>query len=157
MAPHAQQEAVAAAIAAQSADWKPHRRISLDKILWDSAVEADYRRIPNDCPIEHTGIMRQMVMEGRAQAFQVTCDGKRAGTIISSIQDMGHGLELVIWCCYIQAAVPISAPCMQKMIDLAHANRCQSIRLSTIHQGLARWLHKTHGFRASEIIMRKDI
>jgi hypothetical protein len=147
----------AAAIAAQTAGWKPHPRIRLDKINWDAAAEADFRRIPNDCPLENAGLIRELVRENRAQALAVTHDGENAGTVIASIQDMGYGTEFIIWCAYLRAKTPVSAPVMQSLLDIAAANGCRSVRFSTIHAGLARWMEKQHGFRASEIIMRKDL
>jgi hypothetical protein len=148
---------IAAAIAEQSSEWKPHRRISLDRINWDAAVEADFRRIPNDCPIENTDMVRGFVASGRAQAFAVMDDGRNVGTVIGGVEQMGYGFEFIVWCAYLRGKTPMSARVMQLVIDLATANGCKSIRLSTIHAGLARWLEKHHGFRASEIIMRKDL
>jgi hypothetical protein len=146
-----------AAIAGQTAAWKPHRRISLDRVGWNAAVEDDFRRIPNDCPIENVDLIRGFVSAGRAQALAVNLNGENVGTLVVGIENMGHGFEYIIWCAFLRGKTTLSAPVMQMLIDHATANGCKSIRLSTIHEGLARWLEKTHGFRASEIIMRKDI
>ena len=70
---------------------------------------------------------------------------------------MGYGSEFIIWCCLLRGKAPLSARVMQLCLDLAAANGCQSVRFSTLHPALARWMEKNHGFRASEIIMRKDL
>jgi hypothetical protein len=49
----------------------------------------------------------------------------------------------------------ISAHIVQMLADMAKIPGCQSIRFSTVHEGLARWAVKTRDFRISELIMRK--
>jgi hypothetical protein len=136
---------------------RPWRDIRLERVPWDTAMLEDMRRIPLDSPVENASDLVALVDQGKACALKITTDGDYAGILIYSIETH-HGVkELNFISLAAHAAAPISAHIARLLEDMATAADCQSIRFSTVHEGLARWAVKTCKFRISEIIMRKTI
>jgi hypothetical protein len=135
----------------------PRRAIRLERVPWDTAMLEDMRRIPLDSPIDGMPDVIARVNRGTAHALSVTVEGRYAGLVVYAIEANGGARELEIICARFKAAAPISAHVMQLLIEKAAGAGCQSVRFTTVHEPLARWMVSRHGFRLSEVTLRKAL
>jgi hypothetical protein len=96
----------------------------------------DMRRLPIDSPLENAQLLIEQVNRGQAHALKINCDGRCAGLLLYAIETHGDDRELNLISLVARANAPISAHIVQMLTDMAKISGCQSIRFSTVHEGL---------------------
>lgn len=145
-----------------------HRaRLLLQRCPWDAIDSAFEQRIPFDEPSENADLLSRMVREGRATRYRLDDkeSGERIGSLIVRVEEGSAGRELVAVAAFVcdsarraQAWSVTSSALLADALDaLARAEGCCSIRIHTVRPGMARIACDDHGYRVSEIVLRKTV
>ena len=138
-----------------------HRKEVISKLLferapWDSIDHAFAKRIPFDAPAELEDSFCREVTAGEMEALRISYAGEPVGIICIKV-DESYLRELVIAGVFCDAPVPLSREIEAACYAAAQARRCVSIRFHTMRPAAARLAAEEHGYRLTEVIMRKDV
>lgn len=134
-------------------------RVLMARAPWDALDDAYAARIPFDSPAEHRDLFRRECNAGRAACYHLhDAAGARCGIIICRVEEAAER-ELVLMGIYAETAdgVPLTGQISGLCDDLARAERCTSIRFHTIRPAVARAAVAFHGFRLTELVMRRAV
>jgi cytosine/adenosine deaminase-related metal-dependent hydrolase len=131
-------------------------RLLLNRAPWDAIASEWERQIPFDDPAAHTDGLSRLVMSGAANCYHVVKDGERIGIVVTKVEESA-ARELVVVAIYSASPEPISPQLAEAIEDLARAESCISIRFHTIRAAAARYAAERHGYRLTELVMRKSL
>jgi hypothetical protein len=134
-------------------------RLILTRGPWDSIDDKFADEIPFDSPHESADLLRRLVQSGQSLAYHILNDGERIGLLVARFESGDLGREMVC------QAIKIDNPNPEKPLALdwssacesiARAEGCYSLRFHTCRPQMA-IIAANQGYRASEIVMRKEI
>lgn len=132
------------------------RRLRLERTPWDAVDDAYQARIPFDAPAAHADTLSRLVAAGAAAKHTLLVDGVRRGMVVTQVEQHARR-ELLVIACFCEGPDPMSDEIAAAVEALARAERCVSIRFHTIREAAARWAAERHGYRLTELVMRKTL
>lgn len=132
------------------------KTLALARMPWDAVCDRWARLIPGDDPLFNLDSLKSRTESGLLTHHAVMQDGKRIGFVLTAIESGSNAKELVIVASYIQPGANASDD-LSACEAIARAENCDSIRIHTVRPGLVRKLTQNHGFRLSEVILRKTL
>lgn len=128
-------------------------RCVLRPAQWDENAQAWSRLLPADHPEDLTAFLAAEVNSGRSKVSHLVKDGARVGFLVFTVTE-AH--ELLVQAAFARdTGGNLLAEFMPRLEQLARECECDTIRFHTMRAGLIVAAQR-HGFRVSEVIMRKD-
>ena len=129
----------------------------LRRAPWDAVDSSFAARIPFDSPSQTTDDLVRRVRDGVAVSHQLIHNGSRCGLVITEVEHGSAGRELVVVSAFSDSPEPLSDALAEAMEAIGRAEQCVSIRFHTIRPAAARYAAERHGFRLTELVMRKTL
>lgn len=143
---------------------EPSQKLTASRLLmrrapWSDIDDSFAQKIPFDSPTEHRDFFRLECEAGRAASYGLfDTAGRRCGLLVCRVEEAA-GRELVLLGIYAEAkdGQPLTGQIAGLCDDLARAERCTSIRFHTIRPAVARAATAFHGFRLTELVLRRAV
>lgn len=132
-------------------------RYVVSRIPWDEQAAAWSALLPHDRPELHGDHLGALVKSGKASAYELRGPAGRMAILVASISTRYAEPELNIVAAYCAENMgDLTAEFLPQLEEQARAAGCATVRFHTMRPGLIAKA-QAHGFRACEVIMRKDL